>query len=114
VSAAIIAFLCFACVVQWNDPDPVRWAALYGTAAVVTALVAWGGIGPAAPAALGIISIAWGVALLPSAAGTSFPELFRTWEMMSPGMEVGRESLGLVVVAAWMIVLVRRAGARAP
>lgn len=109
LAAIFVAFFCLASIVQWNDPDSVRWAALYAAAAVVTALVAWRGLGPTAPTVLAVVALIWGVALLPTAIGASFPEMFRTWKMMSPEMEMGREELGLLIVAAWMLVLRRRA-----
>jgi len=109
LAAIFVAFFCFSTIVQWNDPDAVRWAALYAAAAVVTVLVTWRGLGPKAPTLLAVVALLWGAALLPTAIGASFPELFRTWKMMSPEMEVGREELGLLIVAAWMLVLRRRA-----
>ena len=112
LAAIFVAFFCFASIVQWNDPDAARWAALYGAAAVVTALVVWRGLGPIAPSVLALVALAWSAALLPTAIGASFPGLFQSWKMMSPEMEVGRETLGLLIVAAWMLVLRRRAGRR--
>ncbi len=112
LSALAIALFCLASAVQWNDPDPLRWAALYAAAAVVTARVVWGGMGAVIPAALGAIALVWAVALLPAAMRSSFPELFRTWQMMGPAVEVGREALGLLIVAVWMGVLFRQSRAR--
>jgi hypothetical protein len=109
LAAIFVAFFCFSTIVQWNDPDAVWWAALYAAAAVVTTLVTWRGLGPTAPTVIAVVALIWSLALLPTAIGASFPELFRTWKMMSPEMEVGREELGLVIVAAWMLVLRRRA-----
>lgn len=109
LSALLVAYFCFATLVQLNDPDPLRWSAIYAAAALTTGLVAWGNLGPVWPAGLGVVALVWALFLLPTAIGTSFRELFRSWQMMSPGMEVGRESLGLVIVAAWMAVLYRRA-----
>ena len=112
LSAILVALFAFACIVQFNDPDPFRWGALYAAAAVVTARVVWGRMRATLPAVVGAIALVWALTLLPDAARTSFPELFQTWRMMTPGMEEGRESLGLMIVAAWMFVLYRRARAR--
>jgi hypothetical protein len=108
-SALVVAYFCFATLVQLNDPDPLRWEAVYAAAAVTTGLAVWGRLGAVWPAILGLVALGWALLLLPSAIGTSFRELFRTWQMMSPGMEVGREMLGLLIVAAWMAVLYGRA-----
>jgi len=110
LSAFVVAYFCFATIVQLNDPDAPRWLAIYSAAAVVSALAAWRPLARAWPAAIGIIALVWALVLLPEAVGTSFRELFQTWQMMSPGMEVGRETLGLVIVAVWMGFLYRRAG----
>jgi len=112
LAAIFVAFFCFSSIVQWNDPDALPWAAVYAAAAVVTVLVVWRGLGPTAPSVLAVVALVWGTALLPTAMGASFPELFRSWKMMSSEMEVGREALGLLIVAAWMLVLRRRAGRR--
>jgi hypothetical protein len=112
VGAIFVALFVFACVVQGNDPDPLRWAAFYAAAAVVTARVVWGRMTAVVPAVLGVLAVVWALTILPAATRASFPELFKTWRMMSPGMEEGRESLGLLIVAAWMFVLYRRARAR--
>ena len=103
------AYFCFATLVQLNDPDAPRWMALYGAAAVVSLLAAFRPLAPLWPALIGLLALAWALLLLPEAVGTSFRQLFETWQMMSPGMEVGRETLGLLIVAAWMGVLYARA-----
>jgi len=107
-SAFAVAYFCFAAVVQLNDPDAPRWMLLYGAAALVSGLGAWRGVARVWPATLGFLALGWALLLLPTAVGTSFMELFKTWQMMSPGMEVGRETLGLLIVAAWMGLLYRR------
>jgi hypothetical protein len=99
------AYFAFAAAVQVNDPDAWLWFAFYAVAAAVTFVAVvrtppwW------IPAALTVIAGAWAVALMPAAFESSFSELFRTWKMMSPGMEVGREMLGLIVTAVWMAIL---------
>ena len=110
LSVLMCAYFCFATVVQLNDPDAPRWMALYVAAAVVSGLTVFRPLPRLWPAALGLLALAWALVLLPEAVGTSFRQLFETWQMMSPGMEVGREMLGLLIVAAWMAVLYARAG----
>ena len=110
LSVLMVAYFCFATVVQLNDPDAPRWMALYVAAAAVSGLAFFRPLPRLWPAALGLLALAWALVLLPEAVGTSFRQLFETWQMMSPGMEVGREMLGLLIVAAWMAVLYARAG----
>jgi hypothetical protein len=111
VRAACIAMACyfaFATAVQANDPDALLWGSFYGATAAVSLLAAWRTPPFWMPAAVATIAALWALALAPSALRASFRELFQSWRMMSAGMEVGREFLGLVIVATWMAVLARR------
>lgn len=96
-----------AAVVQWNDPDPLRWMALYGGAAV--ACLVWRRVrrGWLVAAVVGAVAAAWSVAI---AVGlerlASVDELFSSMPMKGGPIEESREALGLGIVAAWMAVLV--------
>jgi hypothetical protein len=97
-----------ATVVQYNDPDPLRWMALYGAAAVLSA---WSAARPRAvsswaPALLGLVALTWGALLGLGVAGqVRFADLFRSWHMEQERVEEAREAIGLFIVAAWMAVL---------
>jgi hypothetical protein len=96
----------FAVAVQYNDPDPVRWMAIYSAGfltcvlwearklpraiaiAVVATTLCWGGW------------IVWGIHLT-----APFGEALTDWHMHAGGSEELRESLGLFLVAAWCAVL---------
>jgi hypothetical protein len=98
------AFL-FSVVVQWNDPDPIRWMAIYGAAAAVSG---WAALAPAGypwwlPVAVAVVALIWSLTLLPQVVGkVRLAELFESWEMKSPRVEVAREAGGLMIVAVWM------------
>jgi hypothetical protein len=102
-------YFVFATAVQVNDPDPLLWGSFYIAAAALSFLAAWRTPPSWQPASFAIVSILWGLWLAPEAFGSSFRELFQSWQMMSTGMEVGREFLGLVIVAIWMGVLTLQA-----
>lgn len=109
------AYFVFAALVQLNDPDPVRWVVLYAIAAGLSGWAAFRPLRPWLPAVYGAVAVAWALTLLPAAVEHSFSELFQSWQMMSAGMEEGREELGLLVVGGWMVFLALRARrARAP
>ena len=106
--ATMGALLVFAAAVQYNDPDPFGWMALYLAAGVVSFAAlrrpqAW-----PVPAAIAAVALIWATTLAPVAARISFPDLFRSWEMMSTDMEEGREILGLLLLAGWMGFLAYR------
>jgi hypothetical protein len=95
--------------VQHNDPDPLRWMAVYGSGAVLSG---WTAVRPRAvswwaPALLGSIALAWSVFLSLGVAGqVRFADLVRSWHMeQGVRVEEAREGIGLFVVAAWMAVL---------
>lgn len=98
------AFL-FSVVVQYNDPDPVRWMAIYGAALVVCVLAITNrGRWPLA-AGIGLVALAWALALAPDVIGkVRFSELFEAFEMKDERVEVAREMGGLLIVAFWMLV----------
>jgi hypothetical protein len=81
---------------QWNDPDPLRWIAVYGGAAVVCALWATRRTLPVVAGALALLCLGWAALLMPQAVVSG--ELWAS--------EVSRETGGLLVTAGWMIALV--------
>jgi len=95
-----------AAVVQYNDPDPLAWMAIYG-AALATCVVALRGRMPRwLPAVVGVGAALWAAILLPTVLGqVSFSEMFRETGMATLEIEEARETLGLTLVAIWMLVL---------
>ena len=98
----------FSVVVQVNDPDPLRWIAIYAAAAVaclVGSRLHW-----TAPVAIGLVALAWAVTLAPNVIGrVPFREMFQEFEMKNRGVEESREMYGLLLIAGWMAVLGHRA-----
>jgi len=89
-SAAFAALFAWSALVQWNDPDPIRWVLLYGAA---SAFCGWLTLNrrPAAPLRWGLVgaATAWALTLLPGViASAAFT-----------GTEEERELAGLVLVA---------------
>lgn len=102
------ALFVFGAAVQYNDPDPYSWTALYLAAAGVSFAALWMPGAWKMAAAVATVAFIWAATLAPAATRTSFPELFQSWEMMSDGMEEGREFLGLLLIAAWTSYLAYR------
>jgi hypothetical protein len=96
-----------AAALQWNDPDPLRWMALYGGAAV--ACVVWRRVrrGWMVAALVGLVALVWAVMIALGLERMASPgELFSPMEMKGGPIEETRETLGLGLVAGWMLVLV--------
>jgi hypothetical protein len=116
VNGIMAALFALAVAVQYNDPDPVRWMAIYGAGCLVTLMAAIRGSAPlAASATVGLIALAWCVYW----AGTSHADLrtyghmFDAWEMKNEPIEEAREASGLLIVSVWMAVVALRARVKA-
>jgi hypothetical protein len=110
IDLATTALFALSTVVQINDPDPLRWMALYGAAGAITAVSIRRRVAPAIMALVGAVAAAWGVHVVSGGplAG-SYAHMFDAWEMRSVDIEQAREASGLFIVAAWMAVLGVRA-----
>ena len=115
LNGMMAALFALAVAVQYNDPDPVRWMAIYGAACGVTLMVAIRGRAPlVASAAVGLIALAWCVYW----AGTSradlktYGHMFDAWEMKNEPIEEAREASGLLIVSVWMAVVALRTRAK--
>jgi len=53
------ALFAFAAAVQYNDPDPLRWMAIYGLAMLACGLALAGRLSWLPPALLGLIALIW-------------------------------------------------------
>lgn len=89
--------------VQWNDPDPFAWIALYGLAAMLAAAAAAGRL-PLLPnaAAFGLFLVL--TALWLPSLGTARAEAFSSIRMQATRDEEPRETVGLALCAVWSLV----------
>jgi hypothetical protein len=107
LSALMAALFMLAVVVQFNDPDPARWMLVYGSAAVLTALIALDRRVPVwAAATLALVAFIWGLRLAAIYGGVVPGELFQQWEMKDERIEIAREAGGLLLVAGWMGIVI--------
>jgi hypothetical protein len=116
VSWTLSALYLISAALQYNDPDPLRWAAIYLAAAVAAAalpLKRW-----AIPLSLGvaIVSLVWALVLVPDIWGrVGFTDLWGKMSEKGGAVEIEREIGGLVIVVGWLIpgALLRRRQLRA-
>jgi len=85
----------YAVIVQYNDPDPLRWMLIYGGAAVACLIprIRW-----YLPAIVAVVALVWMI--------TTLPAIFEARDFT--GTEIEREAGGLLIVSIWMLDLVRR------
>lgn len=114
VSWVMAALLFTAAVLQYNDPDPVQWMAIYGVAALLSLVherMTSGRI--AAPAIVLVAALAWAGAIVKAMHGeVAARELFGSMDPNRPQIEQAREVIGLLIVAAWMALLTIRSWTR--
>lgn len=98
---AALLFLASAAV-QLNDPDPVGWTLMYGSAALAATLAAAGRCPRWLPWAVGAVALAWLAAWIPQLQRVDPHDVFGPAGMYPPGVEEAREAGGLVLILAWM------------
>jgi hypothetical protein len=100
------ALFIFAAALQYNDPDPVRWIAIYLAAAICCIVATMACLRWWAPAGVAGASIGW-AAIYASRGAWTVPvgEMFAEWEMKNQQVLETREMFGLLIIAVWMILL---------
>lgn len=107
--AVMLLLFLFGAAVQFNDPDPVRWIAIYGLAAVACLLSLMRRLRWPFPALLCAVCLVWAATLAPRVLGrVPFGDMFGAFEMRNVGIEESREMYGLTIIAAWMAALAVR------
>ena len=82
-------------IVQYNDPDAVRWILIYAAAALLSGIAAWRSMPRIAPAFVAFFALGWALSLM--------PEIIEVRAFSAN--ETERECFGLLVIAGWMAVL---------
>jgi hypothetical protein len=97
------ALFALAAIVQWNDPDPLRWVVMYAAASIVCLSPRRGRLGVTASWLVSAVAMFWSVQLVPDALGVSdLSELTASMAVDRPEVEAAREVMGLVIVGIWM------------
>ena len=106
--ALALVFFLFV-LVQYNDPDPVRWMLLYGSVSLNACLLALRKpLRPLLWASL-IGALLWAATLLPAFMDwviKGMPSIVETMKAETPWVELTREFLGLLSAATasgWML-----------
>ncbi len=94
------ALFVVSAAVQWNDPDPVYWIALYGVAALLAARAAKGQLPLVPNAAAFAVFAALALRALPDLLGGR-EDAFTHWQMLAARDVVAREAGGLLICALW-------------
>lgn len=107
INAGMGILFLISAVIQFNDPDPARWIVLWAAAAVACwfrGRVRWDWLLAGAVCAAALL---WAGLLAPAALpGLQLGDLAMKMKAETPQIELGRELLGLLIVAVWMAILV--------
>lgn len=106
LNGVMAALFALSAAVQFNDPDPLRWIAVYAAAAIVSAAAAFGRRVAVPAAVLAVVSLVWAIAVASEAKGVpTLAELVDFQMMKTSTVELARETLGLGMIFVWMAVL---------
>lgn len=115
-NVAMLAMFVFSVAVQYNDPDPLPWMAIYAAAAVVCGFEIRRKTPLLAPVVVAAVAVIWSGWIAARMHDVPISALFAEWEMRDVGVEEAREMYGLAIVGIWMIAITtaawdrRRAG----
>jgi hypothetical protein len=89
-------------IVQYNDPDPLIWMAIYAVAACIAFMSSRGRLPWQLGAIVTLIAVAWAATLAPDVIGkVRFLDMFGAFEMKNIGIEQSREMYGLLMIAIY-------------
>ncbi|MCC5943144.1 MAG: transmembrane 220 family protein [Balneolaceae bacterium] len=95
----------FSAVVQYNDPDPIRWITIYMAAALFCILFSLQRLTWKPAAILSAVALFWAIFTIPELSVSGFRHMLSDVHMMEQGTEAAREFLGLLIVTGWIGVL---------
>ena len=100
------ALFFFGGAVQYNDPDPLVWMAIYVAAGTTCVLAVIRRLRWWFPAVIGAIALVWAATFMPAVLpNVRIPQLFAAWEMADIRVEEGREMYGLLIIFLYMTVV---------
>jgi hypothetical protein len=105
IASYVMAALLAVCVaLQYNDPDPIRWMAMYGAAAIVAALLPAKKQLVPAGYVVAAVALVWGAYLLYDVWGRmQVADLVEKMSEKGGAVEEGRESGGLAIAGVWLV-----------
>src|SRR5262245_32475476 len=105
INGLFLAMFLFSVAVQYNDPDPVQWMAIYGFAVLACVLEFRKNVRWSFPAGIGLIAVSWAATIAKNVHGVRLGDLFQEFEMKNEMIEQAREMGGLLIVGFWMFIL---------
>ena len=92
-------------VLQYNDPDPLAWMAIYGAGTLVSVQALRVRLSWWQPVLVAVVAFGWAATLASSLEWETLASMFDEFEMRSVAVEEAREAVGLVIIGTWMAAL---------
>lgn len=105
VNYLMIVLFALSAVVQYNDPNSVRWILIYGAACIISVLFARNKLNWVLGALVSGICIVWAIIKIPYLTASGFQHMMDEVRMTSIGITAAREFLGLLIIATWTTIL---------
>lgn len=105
INYLMIVLFALSAIVQYNDPNAVRWMLIYGAACIISILFAREKLNWAMAGIVAGICIFWAIIKIPYLTASGFQHMLDEVRMTSMGITSAREFLGLLIIAAWTTVL---------
>ncbi|MDI9357226.1 MAG: transmembrane 220 family protein [Chitinophagaceae bacterium] len=103
-----IVFFLFASL-QFNDPDPLIWVAVYALTSILCLFFGFGKSFPTATLSLLFLCLLWCVTLVPSLfqwiQSSNVHEIFGSMMGNKPYIEESREFMGLLIASAGLFLI---------
>lgn len=99
----VLTLALWSAAVQYNDPDPMPWMAMYGYVALLYGLALAGRHSPRAARVGLVVAMLWAATFVPAFGDwirQGMPSIVGKMEAASPHIELVREFLGLVLCAS--------------
>lgn len=110
VDAIMVVLFTLSVIVQFNDPDPAAWIAMYTAAAIVAFFSMRESLWWPLAAVVTTAAVLWAGNLAPRVIGTvPFLDMFGAFEMQNIGIEESREMYGLLMIAIYTGIAAVRA-----
>lgn len=103
--AYLMAALLATCVVlQYNDPDPLRWMVIYGAGVVISVLLPARRAAAVPGAVMAALALAWAAYLVYDTWGViAVSDLTSKMSEKGGAVEEGREAGGLAIQGVWLL-----------
>jgi hypothetical protein len=104
LSYLMAALFAVSAVLQYNDPDPAPWMAIYGTGAIISALMPTQKPFAGLAMIVGLGCSIWSLYLIHSTWGLiAVSDLTSKMSEKGGAVETGREAVGLAIEAVWLV-----------